>query len=225
MGLFCLHKGSLQGSGCMQSTAIHGIVCFVNSFCALLQVANLDSLHFSGNKIAYLRYVEWSLCAPLMTLEVMVSARFTMSQICPILVLTIAFCICGTIAAFSLIFWIKILLGVQGSLYSSIVIYRLWKIALCKQPNINDNNVEVETAIANLCVTSIIWPIYIVTWGLGPDVYGVLSRSQEVLSEQLASIILKMFGLSYALVSSSTRVESIIEFISSVIRSRLTSTQ
>lgn len=208
VGMYCLNCGSFQNTGCMKSTSIHGIVCFVNSFCALLQVAHLDTLHYFGRPIQYLKYVEWSICAPLMALEIMVCAKFTEAQVCLIIVLTFAFCLCGFIAAFSVVIWIKVLLGIQGSLYTIIVIGKLWSISL---DPVKQRDCHLNGAIANLLMASLIWPTYIITWGLGPDMSDIISADHELIYEQIASLILKSFALSYAFLTSNSSVEGLIE--------------
>lgn len=231
MGLYSLYKGSFVTYGLHQSAAVHGIVCFINSFCCLLQVVSLDTLHIDSQPVQYLRYVEWSVCSPLMILEMTLASRLTSSQALPILVLTTAFCLCGTIAAFSVTMWMKVFLGVQGSVYCFIVVYRMWKLTLEKevrlssstgltQEILNFDNVDVQVAIANLLMASLLWPVFVVTWGLGPDVYKVITPTQELIAESIASLILKTFALSYAFITTSKRTEQCIEVMTSLFRFR-----
>lgn len=64
---------------------------------------------------------------------------------------------------------------------------------------------------------SLLYPVFIITWALGPDIYHVLTMRQELLIENISSLILKTSALSFALVSNSERLEKIIEFITSFI--------
>ncbi len=215
LGLYSLYRGSFLNNGSYKSAAIHGIVCFINSFCCIMQYINLDLLFINEIRIKYLRYIEWTVCTPLMILEIALSSNLTSIQTMPIIVLSISFCLCGTIAAMTTIMWFKIVLGVQGTLYCIIVIYRLWKLTLEK---IDFATKDTRVAIANLLCATTIWPVFVVTWGLGPDVYQVINIKHEYIIDSVSSITLKTFALSFALISTSERIEKTIEFITGFIR-------
>ena len=216
MGLYSLYKGSFQGNGSYKAAATHGIVCLINSFCGILQLVNLNNIIIESTSIKYLRYVEWSLCAPLMILEMSFALNFSSVQIVPLIVLTASFCMCGSIAAFPIAMWVKIFLGVQGTIYCVIVLYRMWTNVLEKMTL----NIDQKVAIANLMMASTIWPFYVVTWGLGPDVYHVINAKQEFIAETVSSIFLKTFALSYALIYTSEYTEQYIDWVTSIILCR-----
>lgn len=213
IGLICLYRGSFQQVGSLKASVIHGIVCLVNSFCSLLYAIDMDVLQFDGKSIKYLRYVEWTICSTLMLLEMMISSKLTSTQMTPLLVLTLAFCMCGTIAALSALIWVKLLMAVQGTFYCVIVLLRLWRVVLEKHI---PKDIDINVAIVNLMMATAIWPMYILTWGLGPDVFAVISDRQETLAELIASVILKTVGMTYAFVSASERVETCVDFMASI---------
>lgn len=75
----------------------------------------------------------------------------------------------------------------------------MWKLVLEKRRTYK--NIELHIAFSNLIMMTIIWPVFVITWGLG----------QELLVDMILSIVLKTFALSYALISTSKRVENYIE--------------
>jgi bacteriorhodopsin len=173
----------------------------------------MDVLHFDGKPIKYLRYVEWSICSTLMLLEMMISSKLSPTQMTPLLVLTLSFCVCGTIAALSVLLWVKLLMAVQGTFYCVIVILRMWRVTLEKS---TQKDIDIDVAILNLLMASAIWPMFVLTWGLGPDVFGVITDVQETLAELIASMVLKTVGMTYAFVSTNERVESFVDFVMNI---------
>ena len=182
-----------------QSATVHGIVCFVNGFCCILQLAKLDTIITPNASIKYLRYIEWFICVPLMILEVALSSKFEGNDIILVVFLSSSFCVSGSITAFATTIMMKIFMGVQGSIFCIIVLYRMWKLVLEKRRTYK--NIELHIAFSNLIMMTIIWPVFVITWGLG----------QELLVDMILSIVLKTFALSYALISTSKRVENYIE--------------
>lgn len=209
IGLFSLYKGTIKDNDAHQSATVHGIVCFVNGFCCILQLAKLDTIITPNASIKYLRYIEWFICVPLMVLEVALSSKFEGNDIILVVFLSSSFCVSGSIAAFATTIMMKIFMGVQGSIFCIIMLYRMWKLVLEKRSTYK--NIELHIAFSNLIMMTIIWPVFVITWGLGQDVYGFLSIHQELLVHMILSIVLKTFALSYALISTSKRVENYIE--------------
>lgn len=210
MGLFSLYKGSFIHCNSHKAIAIHGIICLINSFCYLLQAVHMDTLLIKGRTIKFLRYVEWSICSPLMILQIALTSHFTSQQTTPLIVLTTAFCICGTLASFTYIMWLKILLGVQGSIYCLIVVWNMWTFSIRNIPIMRS-----RVGIANLITATMIWPAFVITWALGHDVYDVISIKHELIVEMILSLFLKSFALSYAFILSHERVEQFIELFTS----------
>ncbi len=218
IGLFSLYKGSLSiNNSVYQSAAIHGIVCFINAFCRILEFISFDRLYIGNRSVNYLRYIEWLSCTPLMILEITLASHFSAAQTIPVIVLTVAFCISGIIAAMSNIMWIKLILGIKGSLYYFIVIFQLWKITL-KKRDFYTFNKELQVAFANLIFASLLWPLFIITWGLGPDIYHIINIKQEFIAECITSLVIKTFALSFALISTSQRTEKFIELITGFLK-------
>lgn len=216
LGLLSLYRGSITTNGVYQSAAIHGIVCFINAFCRILEFIKINKLYINNSSINYLRYTEWTICTPLMILEITLASRFSAAQTLPLIVLSVAFCLSGSIAALTRIMWLKIILGVKGTFYCVIVIFRLWKIILNKR-NIFVSKKEYEVSLINLMFASLLYPVFIVTWALGPDIYHVINIRHELLIENISSLTLKTCALSFALISTSERLEKIIEIITSFI--------
>jgi bacteriorhodopsin len=114
--------------------------------------------------------------------------------------MTIAFCVCGTIAALTYLFWAKVLLGLQGSVYASIVIFKLFQ-SLSREQNRTSTSHRVRTF--NITATTLIWPLYVATWGMGPDVYHVISGRREWIIQSIFSIVLKTISASFAILTYS----------------------
>jgi bacteriorhodopsin len=106
-----------------------------------------------------------------------------------IVCLTIAFCFCGFIAALTSLLWAKIFLGMKGSLYASFVIYRLIKVLYQEHSKVSH---------INIIMTIFVWPLYVATWGMGPDVFHVISGRREWIIQSILSILLKTISVSYA---------------------------
>lgn len=171
------------------SIFFHSLTCFINGFVAFLVLLDMHVVQLHGRPIYYLRYVEWTLCTPLLTYEICQVASMDICETVTIVWLTIAFCFCGSIAAFTNLFWAKIILGLKGSLYASFVIYKLIKVLYQKQSKVSH---------INIIMTIIVWPLYVATWGMGPDVFHVISGRREWIIQSIFSILLKTISVSYA---------------------------
>lgn len=136
----------------------------VNAFIYLAKYQHLGIFLISKREIHESRYVEWILCSPLMVLEMGLCSRMSPSNITVSITLTIAFCICGSLAAVVHTLWIKVLLGIKGTFYCTYVIYLLWRTVLQNASATNarvTKDKELGVSILNLSMASIIWPIYV----------------------------------------------------------------
>lgn len=215
MSIYCIYKGSTQTT-LEQATLVHGIVCMVNVFIYLAKYQHLGIFVISKREIHESRYIEWIICSPLMVLEIALCSKMSSSNITISIILTIAFCICGSLAAFVHATWIKILLGIKGSLYCTYVIYLLWMTVLRNASATNariTKDKELGVSILNLSMASIIWPLYIITWFLGPDVCNVISIVLENNIQSISSILLKTTAFSYALVKSFIVIDTLSDFL------------
>jgi bacteriorhodopsin len=176
----------------------------------MLQLIELDNLVLRNGNIKYLRYVEWTICTPMMTYEICVTTSMQHYHIVSIVVLTVAFCFCGSVAAVTPHVWAKILLGSQGTLYCIVVLFVLWKSVLDKD---NDGqSLKKKIGYGNLIVTSFFWPLYVVSWGLGPDVFHLISTHHESLIQAIMSILLKTFALSYSFLTFDMTFDNLVEY-------------
>jgi bacteriorhodopsin len=108
--------------------------------------------------------------------------------------LTASFCLCGIIAAITRVLWAKVLLGTQGTIYSLIVIKHLLDHAFQETIVSRMNRINK----VNIITTVFIWPLFVVTWGFGPDVYNIISGEQELIIETSLSLLLKSVSGLYA---------------------------
>jgi bacteriorhodopsin len=145
----------------------------------------------------------------MMTYEMCLASRMSSYEIRTIVALTIAFCICGTISAFTSYLWAKIALGVKGTIYCIIVLYKLGRESFQDTPRDFMQNVGYY----NFITTVIVWPLYILTWGLGPDVYSIISANDEEFVQQISSLILKTFAVAYAILTFDFDIEAIEEVV------------
>ena len=209
MGLFCLSRYKCESEIARSITFVHGVVCLINGFCVFLGLANLDRMNIRSREVSYLRYVEWTICTPLMTYEMCLASRISKWEINTILVFTIAFCICGSIAALTSYQWAKLVLGVKGSIYCIIVLYKLGYA--CFRGNPSDFMSRV--GYYNFIVTLTLWPLYVFTWGLGPDVYSIISAHDEIYAQHMFSLILKSCAAMYSILTFNFDIEAFEEVI------------
>lgn len=187
--------------------AYHAAVCLINSLISFAGVLNLHTTTIEGRTVYFLRYIEWTICTPLMTCEMCQSAQMLAYDTTVIVILTLAFTFCGSIAALTKYFWAKSVLGLQGTIYAMIVVYKLLKHGLSPYENpsntIVDSHVEYERRInkLNMMASAFIWPMYVIMWSLGPDMFNLISGKTEWIIENLLSIVLKTVCASYALLT------------------------
>lgn len=171
---------------------LHSVACFINGFVAFLALINMHVMQINGRTIYYLRYVEWTLCTPLLTYEICKVASMNNHQIMIIVSLTVAFCLCGTIAALTKYFWAKIFLGLKGSVFAYIVMYKLFQVLHLGKEQVS--HINILTLI-------LIWPMYVATWGIGPDVFDIISGRKEWIIQCALSLLLKTISASYAILT------------------------
>lgn len=175
----------------------HAIACLINGLIAMATLLNMHMYHINGRDIYLLRYIEWVVCTPLLTSEICQAGEFEHMDTTVILCLTIAFNLCGMLAAITRTMWAKIILGVQGTIYSLFVVHKLLSYAFRQRQQSRQTTIN----IFNIFVTAFVWPLYVITWGLGPDVYGVITGQQEWVVQSVMSIILKTMFASYAMLT------------------------
>jgi bacteriorhodopsin len=209
LGLFCLSRSTCESEIARNVTFIHGCVCLINGFCVFLGLANLDTIIMNSREIGYLRYVEWTLCTPMMTYEMCVASRITAWETKTIVALTVAFCLCGSIAAVIEHEWAKIVLGVKGTLYCLIVLYRIGRSGFSVAPR----DFMHRAGYYNFIVAVTVWPLFVLTWGLGPDVYSIISVHDEIFAQRIFSIILKSCAVLYSISTYNIDIETFEEII------------
>lgn len=140
-----------------------------------------------------------------MILEMCLAIDLTLDQSFPVIVLTIAFCVCGAIAVFTTSLWAKIGLGMLGSFYCLVVLFILWSVALSNTTRLS------RCGTVNIVFASLIWPIFILTWGLGPDVYGVMDFRTEFWWESSLSLVLKTVAMIYVVNEHTDRFNGAVD--------------
>lgn len=55
----------------------------------------------------------------------------------------------------------------------------------------------------NMLATVTIWPIYVLLWNMGSDMFQILSIDRELFAETIVSFVLKTVGASYIFISSA----------------------
>lgn len=175
----------------------HTITSMITGFISITSILKINVYHINGRDVHLLRYIEWLFCAPLLTSQICQAGNFVYIDTIIVVTLTVAFCLCGVIAAITNIFWAKVVLGVQGTVYSLIVVRNLLNHAF-QQTEMASRTKTINKI--NIIVTTFTWPLYVLTWGLGPDVYDVISGEQEQIIETLLSVLLKSVAGLYAFI-------------------------
>lgn len=190
LGFYCLvhTKQEKLGSG-----SVVGFVCVVCAFCQLLGACEVNMMTVHGtHTIVYSKYLEWMLCTPLWCFLILDSYGVDAIGTAQGMIYSISFCVCGFCAALTSRFWIKIWLVIQGCFCCLVVLWILWRVAV-HPPR------ESRVAKINLIMTSLTYPIFTLTWALGPDVFAVTSLRNEFIWESCLSLFLKTIALSYTL--------------------------
>lgn len=172
----------------------HAITSIITGFILIASVLNIHIYRINGRDVNLLRYIEWLLCTPLLTSEICQAGHFDYVNTVIILILTASFCLCGILAAMTHVLWAKIVLGAQGTVYSLIVIKILLKHAFQETNGSQMNTINK----INIITTTCIWPLFVVTWGFGPDVYNIITGEQELIIETTLSLLLKSVSGLYA---------------------------
>jgi bacteriorhodopsin len=209
--------------------AYHAGVCMINSLVSFASILDLHVAVINGRTVYFLRYIEWTLCTPIMSCEMCQSAQMLTYDTIIIVILTLAFSFCGSIASLTRHFWAKTLLGFQGTAYAMIVIYKLLKYGTDNSVNNTtlDDHLLMEHRInkMNIMAAAFIWPMYVISWALGPDVFGIISGYTEWMIENVLSITLKTICSSYALLTynyvdvedTMSRVTDILELVGGIL--------
>lgn len=184
VGLFCLNlhiyypdpKTLFMTQGCVFLLAGFGHVVYISNLCA--------------SHIDYVRYIEWSFGSPLMLYMLCRSAELEIIETLSLIVLTFSYCVCGVLAALTIIFPIKIFLCLLGSLYCVFVNARLFVLVK------DSDNPYIHSS---LITTSIIYPMFVCSWCLGPDIFGIIHKGQEFWIESSLSLMLKTSCFIYLL--------------------------
>jgi bacteriorhodopsin len=208
--------------------AYHAAVCLINSLISFASILNLHVAIIEGRTVYFLRYIEWTLCTPIMSCEMCQSAQMLTYDTIIIVILTLAFSFCGSIASLTRHLWAKTILGFQGTAYAMIVIHKLLKYGTNNNviDTIHDDHLQMEHRInkMNIMSAAFIWPMYVIAWSLGPDVFGMISGYTEWMIENILSLALKTICTSYTLLTyryvdvedTMSRVTDILELVGGI---------
>lgn len=170
-----------------------GLILFVCKMSSLINVCgyNAITLH-DGRTLIVTKYVEWSLCSPLWSYMILDGYQCNPIDSFQGMIFSMSFCICGVGTALANLFWLKLYLCCQGILSCLIVLRLLWLVAV-KPPH------ESRLSRMNLVMTSITYPMFLLTWGLGQDCYGVITHESEMIVTASLSIGMKSLAVLYVL--------------------------
>lgn len=164
---------------------VQGSVCLIASFSNYAYIGISARTLYGVN---YMRYIEWGMTAPLIVLNICLGLKIPSYQAASLMVMTDAYCICGLLSALTSSFWAKVYFGCVGCICAISVQAKIFA-------SIKDTtNPFVKTS---LVTTSLIYPIYVVTWAIGPDVWGVITPAQEMITEVILSLIVKSLCTVY----------------------------
>jgi bacteriorhodopsin len=168
-----------------------GICCLLFSFSQIIATAGMNTVVLNGRTLCWSKFLDWCVSCPLLTACTAMSYDAPKSVVLNLGAYTFSFCICGLGAALVKQLWIKIVLTVQGCFVAAFVIYELWRIS---------RNPVKPSRIADmyLYTTMITWPVFTLTWMLGPDVFFFLSQKHEYWLETCLSMLIKSVGFCYA---------------------------
>lgn len=196
LAVVCFYKGSLYHQHTYNILLINGSLCIIASYCSMVCFIHNSLIVTRIDMFNVIKYIEWTICTPLMVYNYGVINNLSYSKNIICVILTIAFCLSGAIAGLTKSLIVKSLLGVQGIIYSVYVLYQLWMAA-----TLGDSALK-KMSILNLVVTSMIWPMYVIFWGVGPDVLMIMTSYQENLAENLLGIVLKTSSAIYVVSSA-----------------------
>ena len=184
---------------------IHFGVCILNTVFSAIDIIMVTDPSFTFGKINLVRYLEWTICSPLMVMEVCIAQGTPLVQTGFIAILTILFCMCGIITAYTNVMWVKIVVEVNGCIACIAVVYYLWSHTFY---SFRSGNKRAIAGLFNTGIMVCLWPMYVLSWSLGPDMLYKINAKTELLIQNFLSIFVKSMGLSYVVFFSK---EDLIE--------------
>jgi bacteriorhodopsin len=174
--------------------------------CNICTIAKLGGrqvhIVFNGRAIDWTRYVEWTFCCPLLVSEICVYGGFGTRTTIEMICFCLAFNMAGVMAAFCDELFIKIFLGAQGMVFYVCMEWLMWSAWRRIRVRMADKHMRLVVGI-NMLATVTIWPIYVLLWNMGSDMFQILSIDRELFAETIVSFVLKTVGASYIFISSA----------------------
>lgn len=164
----------------------HKLFLVQGSLCLVVGFTNLAALNLKYLNL--LKYIEWSLCSPLTILLLCLGGELKFDETISLMLFTESFCVCGALATITDQLYLKILLGAMGSVFSGVVIFRLYRLT---------RNSENKYVHSLLVTTACIYPFFIVTWYIGGDVLCIITTDQEYVVQTVLGLVLKSMCIVY----------------------------
>lgn len=172
--------------------AVTGFVCLWTAFCAGLALTNTNMMEVDGKRINYGRFLEWTINTPLLTGLLLDGYGVDPVHVYQSMVFSLSFCISGLIASLTRLVWLQVLLGVEGTVCAGVVLLHMFRVA-------RDPVKKSRVATVNLVMTVLTWPLFVLAWGMGPDIYAVIDHKHEFVYETSLSLALKTTAVLYSL--------------------------
>ena len=176
-------------------TTLHGIVCMTCSFCTIIRMSDIDNVCLDHVCFAWSRYLEWIICCPLLISQICIIGDFPIHTLLEVTTFTTGFCMSALIAVYSNILFGKILMVMQGIFYYILLIVIVFSNLFKTWYTLN--HVYKRAIKTNMTTILVIWPLYVMLWVLGNDIFNVISKESEHNAELVLSIIVKTVGATY----------------------------
>lgn len=167
--------------------------------CANTMVGGIIRLCGQGIDPQDVKYLEWSVAAPLMVTQACVIACVDRYHTRVAILQTIGYCICGIIASRTSSIEIKSTVTLLGMALCLYVVERLVRDGLAK-PGVP------HIAKVQVFITLCTWPLYVLVWCAGPHCLGTISSATEETFEMLMGMTLKTANMHVLLVDSERTV-------------------
>jgi bacteriorhodopsin len=198
LGLFAFYNSRKESK--ITAGVLSGFICLFNSFCMLIYILKLKYAYVFSFRITYIRYIEWIVCNPLMIYQICLSSDVSQSESFVLCMLVMAYCICGILCSLTSRNIVKTLLTLEGCVYCVIVVFRLLQLTSKN----NEKGRIAKTARVNLIMCCISYPLYVLTWGMGPEIFDVIPLHQELILESSLSLVLKTTATMYVMAEEYT---------------------
>lgn len=171
--------------------SLTGLVCYISAVCGMFGATENNQLTLAdGRRFLFCKFGEWTANNPLLCCIMCNSYGVCPNKTLRLATLTAGYCLCGVGAVLTSRLWMKLYFLILGCLMCAIVTSKLYVISL-------NPPTESRVATVNLWMMILVYPMYVCTWSLSPDVFGVIDTHQEYIAELVLMCLVKTCALLY----------------------------